>query len=107
MQCLPNKTMGDEFLELLGNTIFKYCRMPCSTMEVTFPATTYDSGSLDEAYVKFYLLNVIKVQTSYWSYTMISLLAEVGGYLGLLLGISLLDITKVIDWFFSKFHIHS
>ena len=34
---------------------------------------------------------------SYLSYTGVSLLAEVGGYVGLLLGVSLMNITSLID----------
>ena len=105
--CTLNNSMLDPFWEFLDNGAFKlFCQMPCASMEVTFPAITDGVGSPDEAYVKLYLLTVVKVQTSYWSYSIISLLAEVGGYLGLLLGMSLLDITKVIDWFCLKFNIH-
>ena len=68
-------------------------------MSVTFPPLNYDTGSTDEAFVQFILNDVIKVQTSFWSYSIISLLAEVGGYVGLLLGISLLDITKIVNHF--------
>lgn len=76
---------------------------PC--MGVSFSPMNYGNTNLyiDEAYVKMYLLSVVKVQTSYWSYPIISLLAEVGGYLGLLLGMSLLDITKIIDWLYYRF----
>ena len=106
--CPLSNSMLNPYWELLVNKVFKsYCQMPCASMEVTFPAIAEDVGSPDTAYVKLYLLTVVKVQTSYWSYTIISLLAEVGGYLGLLLGMSLLDITKVIDWFCLKFNIHS
>ena len=105
--CALNNSMKNLYREFRKNEVFKsYCQMPCASMEVTFPSITEDVGSPDEAYVKLYLLTVVKVQTSYWSYSIISLLAEVGGYLGLLLGMSLLDITKVIDWFCLKFNIH-
>ena len=67
-------------------------------MVVTFPPYGSDSGSQNEAFVKFYLKNIIRIQSSFWSYTPINLLAEIGGYVGLLLGMSLLDVTKVISW---------
>ena len=93
-------------LEFSQNDVFEFnCSMPCATMGVSFSPMNYGNTNLytDEAYVKMYLLSVVKVQTSYWSYPIISLLAEVGGYLGLLLGMSLLDITKIIDWLYYRF----
>ena len=105
--CPITNSMLKPYFEFLKNQAFKsYCQLPCASMEVTFPAMTDGVTSPGEAYVRFYLLTVVKVQTSYWSYSIISLLAEVGGYLGLLLGMSLLDITKVIDWFCLKIKIH-
>ena len=107
-QCLPNDTMTEEYWDSIYKIAYnKYCKLPCSSMEVTFPTITKDKGTPDEAYVVFYFLNLVKVQTTYWSYTIISLLAEVGGNLGLLLGMSLLDITKVIDWLCFKLNIQS
>ena len=101
-QCLPNNTMRNEYWELLRNDIFKtHCQLPCASMDVTFPTPSYDSGPLTEAYVKLYLLSTVKVQTSFWSYSIITLLAEVGGYVGLLLGISLLDFNKVLHWIYN------
>ena len=107
-QCLPNDTMTGEYWDFIYKIAYnRYCKLPCASMEVTFPTITKDEGAPDEAYVVFYFPILVKVQTAYWSYTIISLLAEVGGSLGLLLGTSLLDVTKVIDWFCFKLHIHS
>ena len=39
----------------------------------------------------------IRVSESYWSYTGLSLIAEVGGYVGLFLGVSINQITYLID----------
>ena len=96
--------MKKEYWDLFSNDVFEYnCSMPCATMGVSFSPINYGKTNSNEAYVKMYLLSVIKVQTSYWSYSIISLLAEVGGYLGLLLGMSLLDVTKIIDWLYNRF----
>ena len=54
-------------------------------------------GNENETYVRFYIKDQIKVMKSYLSYTEVSLLAEVGGYVGLLLGVSLMNITSLID----------
>ena len=39
----------------------------------------------------------IKVTTEFIRYTELSLLAEIGGYLGLLMGYSLLNVTKLFQ----------
>ena len=54
-------------------------------------------GNENETYVRFYIKDQIKVMKSYLSYTEVSLLAEVGGYVGLLLGVSLMNMTSLID----------
>ena len=97
--------MSSDFWKFQKNTVFKeYCQTPCAGMSITFPPLNYDTGSADEAFVQFILNDVIKVQTSFWSYSIISLLAEVGGYVGLLLGISLLDITKIVNHFSKMYY---
>ena len=101
-QCILNSTMKFQYWEYLQTTVFqKECIMPCASMDVTFPPFAYDTGSNNEAYAKLYLLSIVKVQTSYLSYPIISLLAEVGGYMGLLLGMSLMDINKVLHWIYN------
>ena len=53
-----------------------------------------DNDRTDEkSYLKIYLKSSVKFQQTIYDYTLLSLLAEVGGYMGLLLGVSLADIT--------------
>ena len=68
--------MIKQFWILLGNI---------ADMLVTFPPYGSDSVSQNEAFVKFYLKNIIRIQSSFLNHTLISLLAEIGGYVGLLL----------------------
>ena len=99
-KCLLNSTLKSQYNEFIYTSAYANCGMPCLSMEINFPPLSFDTGPSDQAYVKMYLLSVIKVQKSYWSYPIISLLAEVGGYMGLLLGISLLDLSKVVHWLY-------
>ena len=60
-----------------------------------------DSNADDnEAYVKFYIKDEIEIKKSRISYTEVSLLAEVGGYVGLFLGASLMDIASLLNKLF-------
>ena len=57
----------------------------------------------DSAYAKLYFKSQVQVQRSVLSYSETSLLAEVGGYIGLLLGFSLLDVARILKKIFGKF----
>ena len=54
------------------------------------------NGYDNEAYIRFYMKDEIEIKKSRLSYTEVSLLAEVGGYVGLLLGASLMDIASLL-----------
>ena len=64
-------------------------------MTITSINTKYpDNGAM----ANFYFQYRIKVSRAVFRYNELTLLAEVGGYLGLLLGISVLDIAKAFEW---------
>ena len=76
-----------------------YCSNPCAKMDVSMITTSINTKhSKNEAMANFYFQYRIKVSRALFRYNELTLLAEVGGYLGLLLGISLLDIAKVFEW---------
>ena len=43
----------------------------------------------------------IKVNTSYFVYSGLTLIAEIGGYVGLFLGVSINQVTNLIEWIFT------
>ena len=49
-----------------------------------------------DSQVKFYFYNRVKVVKSYYAYSGLSLIAEIGGYIGLFLGVSINQITNLI-----------
>ena len=68
-------------------------------MDVSMITTSINTNHPNnEAMANFYFQYRIKVSRALFRYNELTLLAEVGGYLGLLLGISLLDIAKVFEW---------
>ena len=77
--------------------------MPCSTMDI-FLGLPFD-GKQDngESYVKMYVKSTVKVKKTVLDYTWLSMLAEIGGYTGLLLGVSVVNVTGPIDKFLHKF----
>ena len=67
-------------------------------MTILFSISDQTNGNYNEAYAKIYFKNHIKVSKSFIGYTEISLMAELGGYIGLLLGISLMDISSIANY---------
>ena len=92
------------FLHLAG--IFdgdnvKGCYRPCDYMDVSFGyPSIYDNE--DDSYLTFYFEKSIPVRESHLAYPQSSLFAEIGGYMGLLLGFSILDFAKVVDLFCNR-----
>lgn len=50
--------------------------------------------------MKLYFKSLVTVRNSVLTYTQTSMIAEIGAYIGLLLGVSLLDLTKFINHLF-------
>ena len=85
-----------ELWEYLSNEAIGSCGIPCSIMDINFGYPIIDTTNIDEAYVKLYFKMAVNIHRNILAYSTLSFLAEVGGYIGLLLGFSLLDLSKVI-----------
>ena len=101
-----NKSNSLKALDLYDNTIKEYsnnCSMPCSfvsTRVVTmreFVRTTNTTGILVLDWEP-----VVQVTRGHYLYSELSLVAEIGGYVGLFLGVSINQITKIIDVILSQ-----
>ena len=71
--------------------------MPCSTMDPDLGLPFVGKQDDGIAYLKMYMLSTVKVKKTVLDYTWLSMLAEIGGYTGLLLGVSVVNVTGVID----------
>ena len=70
-------------------------------MLVTFAGQANSAKNNDkEGYIKYEFRRKIVVESSQLNYTQLTLLAELGGYMGLLLGVSLLDISSIFNSLF-------
>ena len=71
---------------------------PCATMDIYLgvPFIAKD-GDKDKAYTKLYLKSKIRVKTTALAYDGLTLLAELGGYTGLLLGLSGVGLTFLLN----------
>ena len=83
-----------------SDILARECLIPCSIF--TFSTEAINSrqdimGKELHAMVVIKFEDLIKVTTDYYTYTALSLIAEIGGYVGLFLGISVNQIINLID----------
>ena len=71
------------------------CPSPCKYLKVLdIPGR---QGSESKTKIRFYFPESIKIHKAYYVYDELSLLAEIGGYVGLFLGWSIYQITNLLD----------
>ena len=76
------------------------CIDPCHTILPSIAITDRRNGSFRSAKIK--IPHKVKEMTSTFSYSFLSLIAEVGGYVGLFLGVSVSDINSFMEALVSK-----
>ena len=75
----------------------KVCPNPCSSLVVYFGIMFKDSGyDKDRAYLQLYLPTTTNINFTVLDYDEISMLADIGGYSGLLLGLSAAHLSKLL-----------
>ena len=88
---------GTDALELYdyfkSGGLSQISKQPCATMDIFLglPFTSPHSSD-EEAYFKIYLKTAVKVKKTVLDYDYLTMIGEFGGYTGLLLGISAVDI---------------
>ena len=91
-------------LDDIKTEVYDYdCSTPCSTMGIVFgyPGLAETNTQLGE--VKMYFKSHITVKKSVLVYKETQLMAEIGGYIGLILGFSLLDLGKLLQSAYDRF----
>ena len=93
-------------LTTLTKSAFEDCGKSCidSVILFGFPSERkidigikQDRIRQNKTYVHFKIFPTAQIQKSIYSYDFVSMIAEIGGYTGLLLGISVLDISKILN----------
>ena len=82
------------------------CSSPCSNYDVSFGFPFTRDAKEDEDFFNrtmafFKIQPVVQIQKQVYSYGFVSMIAEIGGYTGLLLGVSVLDISKMLNSYMS------
>ena len=105
-----NITHSREVIKILDQAkrIFgKRCLHPCKYLQAQFILTEeagymYKCKGRKCSRIELNFQAVTKKTTAFYSYDTLSLFAEVGGYLGLLLGYSVYNLTDIIEYFCQK-----
>ena len=99
-----NQTLGMEALKLYTNTFDKHlhnCKDPCSYVTTRLIKTNEQLQSYVNkrkvAQFRIHTQENIKVVGAHYLYSGLSLIAEIGGYVGLFLGVSVIQINKIIE----------
>ena len=85
------------------------CLNPCSFFSITATKTMYKEiksffgFGRTPSQLKIHFEEIIKVTNGYYLYSGLSLIAEIGGYVGLFLGVSVNQITELMEVLISKF----
>ena len=89
---------GVEFHHLFRKVRNNFCPKPCETLGITYGIPVESDNEVEnEALIRLYFKQQISSRKSAYSYEYNSVIADIGGYLGLLLGFSILDVTLVIE----------
>ena len=75
--------------------------MATKTKEIDKTKTSSSSYAGANGQLSINFKENIKVITSYHLYSGLSLIAEVGGYVGLFLGVSINQVTSLVEWGFN------
>ena len=70
----------------------KDCMIPCHSLQVTVGGKNYQNTTKTKGYLYLYFAPRVPKSTEHFLYTFLSLIAEIGGYVGLLLGYSLFNL---------------
>ena len=97
-----DKTKGDLAIELFkklrSQKIFEDCLYPCTNLKIRLDKIEFGKV-VGVTRAKFMFDQYIRVTTSYVSYTGLELVAEVGGYVGLFLGLSVYHLSHAFNTF--------
>ena len=95
-----NSTLAKQAFDYYKYSFTKHtenCLNPCNYFLVNTLKTRELNRSLPYAIVRLSFAEYIETTTSHYSYLTLSLIAEIGGYVGLFLGVSLYQTTDILN----------
>ena len=102
IEICSNSTMGLKAQKNYANnrdTLFSDEFIPCAVFDIALglPFIDDEGNNINEAYMRLYVKTNIKVKSTVIYYDSTTLAAEIGGYVGMFLGISMVDIAIMVN----------
>ena len=66
-------------------------------MQIFYGFMIEDTRNDDKGSLKVYFKSTVKIKQTVLDYSLVSFLAEIGGYTGLFMGVAVLDINSILD----------
>ena len=87
-----------EYYEQSFKTYSENCLNPCTYFLIdAIKLDAFNRTDKDKDYIQLFFSEYIKVNTAFYNYLTLSMIAEIGGYVGLFLGVSFYQITDVLN----------
>ena len=73
--------------------------VPCARIDISLgiPKVDVKDNNKNEAYIRMYPKAQIKMKTTVLYYDFTTLVADIGGYAGMFLGLSVIDIVRIMN----------
>ena len=75
---------------------FEECNNPCTSMEIVSSMKMMKNSSIEDSQARLFFKRTLQVNEETFVKSTLSMIAELGGYLGMTLGISLLDLEYIL-----------
>ena len=81
----------------MSENVSKQCSKACTSLDVSYGYPfIYQAKDGSESFITFYFKTSVAVRESRPAYDVASLFAEIGGYTGLLIGVSVFDFARML-----------
>ena len=81
----------------MSDEVSRYCFDACTSLDVTYGYPfIYEARNGSDSFITFYFKTSVAVRESHPAYDRASLFAEIGGYTGLLIGVSVFDFARML-----------
>lgn len=81
------------------------CLKACTNLDIIYAYPfIYEAKTISDNYITLYFKTSVVVRKSHLEYDLTSLFEEIGGYTGLLLGVSIADFTKIFKFIYERLH---
>ena len=101
--CEPNgleRNISKKYVSMVKTQLRELCPKPCSAFEIYSGMPFFSKTGSELSQLKMYLRTSTKINKIHPDYTAREMVADIGGYTGLLLGVSLVRVNWAIEQLF-------